>query len=406
MRFRARPTGTSRARSPSPAAPPASAPPSPPVDGTRLATGQGLRRDRRACRRADLVLLDEAGAAGLVDRLTGRRFAVAVGGGEALPAQPVRAVHDLDPAAGGRPQAALHRPAHHAGGPEALRERLHHLHAHRLHDAVGDGPDRGPRARLASCTARTTCPTRPAATRRRSRTPRRPTRPSARRATRSARPTRSAPELGADERALYELDLEAHRRLADGRRPGRDACRSASGPPRRTGRGRRVRAPAARTIVFPGFLRAYVEGADDPTPTWRTGRSGCPALAEGDALAVAVPGARGPRDQAAGPLHRGVAGEGARGAGRRPAVDLRLHHRHHPGPGLRLEEGHGPGADVHRVRRRHPARAALPRPGRLRLHRPHGGRPRRHRRRRARSGSRGSSKFYFGNGDRPASRRW
>ena len=36
------------------------------------------------------------------------------------------------------PQARLRRVAHHVGRPAALRERLHHLHAHRLDDAVGD----------------------------------------------------------------------------------------------------------------------------------------------------------------------------------------------------------------------------------------------------------------------------
>ena len=43
------------------------------------------------------------------------------------------------------PQARLQRLAHHVGRAAALRERLHHLHAHRLHDAVGVGDRRGPR---------------------------------------------------------------------------------------------------------------------------------------------------------------------------------------------------------------------------------------------------------------------
>ena len=42
----------------------------------------------------------------------------------------------------------------------------------------------------------------------------------------------------------------------------------------------------------------------------------------------------------AGPLHRGVAREAARGAGHRPAVDVRVDHADDPGPRLRLEEGH------------------------------------------------------------------
>ena len=42
---------------------------------------------------------------------------------------------------------------------------------------------------------------------------------------------------------------------------------------------------------------------------------------------------------------------------------------------------------VHRLQRRDAARAALPRPGRLRVHRPHGGRPRRDRRRQQEAGA-------------------
>ena len=40
--------------------------------------------------------------------------------------------------------------------PAAVRERLHHLHAHRLDDAVGVGAEGGPRAGARSCTAPST----------------------------------------------------------------------------------------------------------------------------------------------------------------------------------------------------------------------------------------------------------
>ena len=62
---------------------------------------------------------------------------------------PGRAVHHLDPAAGGRPQAALLRAADHAGRPAALRERLHHLHAYRLDRAVGTRRSTAARAQAA-----------------------------------------------------------------------------------------------------------------------------------------------------------------------------------------------------------------------------------------------------------------
>ena len=67
-----------------------------------------------------------------------------LGRGEALPPAALRAVPDHDAAAGGLPQARLGRLAHDVDRAAALRERLHHLHAHRLHDAVGDGGRGGP----------------------------------------------------------------------------------------------------------------------------------------------------------------------------------------------------------------------------------------------------------------------
>ena len=62
-----------------------------------------------------------------------------------------------------RPAAssAIGASAHDVGGPAALRERLHHLHAYRLHDAVGDGGRARPGRRPATSTARSTSRTRP-----------------------------------------------------------------------------------------------------------------------------------------------------------------------------------------------------------------------------------------------------
>ena len=79
-----------------------------------------------------------------------RRLPRRVGRGEAVHAPPGRAVHDLDAAAGGEPQAPPLLAADDARRPAPVRERLHHLHAHRLDDAVGVGARRraraGPRA--------------------------------------------------------------------------------------------------------------------------------------------------------------------------------------------------------------------------------------------------------------------
>ena len=114
------------------------------VDGDRVATGRDFGADGR--------LKGSGAGAGRGQRPPAGRGAAGprpdrrVGRGEAVHAQAVRAVHDLDAAAGGRPQAALLRRPHDAQRAAALRERLHHLHAHRLDDAVRVGHRRGPRA--------------------------------------------------------------------------------------------------------------------------------------------------------------------------------------------------------------------------------------------------------------------
>ncbi len=127
--------------------------------------------------------------------------------------------------------------------------------------------------------------------------------------------------------------------------------------------------------------------------------AGCRTCTEVDErLSRELPSSRGPLDQAAGPLHRGHADPRARGARDRPAVDVRLHHRHHPEPRLRLQEGHGSGAGLARLRRGPTARAALRPARRLQLHRGHGGRARRDRRRRRKDRVTELGEFYFGSG--------
>ena len=168
-------------------------------------------------------------------------------------------------------------------------------------------------------------------------------------------------------------DLEADRRLADDRRHRRDGDRAARGH-RHVGDPGRVFSTSGTVITHPGFQKVYEESTDEQADDDRERR--LPPLGEGDRPGHRRTGSRRSRDPAAGPLHRSVAGQAAGGARRRPAVHLRLDHGHHPGPGLRVEEGLGAGAVVHGLQRRRAARAALPGHGRLRVHRPDGGRPR------------------------------
>ena len=119
------------------------------VDGKRLALGRDFGNDGKL-KTEDVVQLDEEGARGLARAAR----AVVVQGhprrAEAVLAPPEPAVHDVDAAAGGEPQAPLLRADDDARRAAPLRERLHHVHAHRLDDAVRvrahGGPQPGPRA--------------------------------------------------------------------------------------------------------------------------------------------------------------------------------------------------------------------------------------------------------------------
>ena len=76
------------------------------------------------------------------------------GRGQARAAQPLSAVHDLDPAAGGEPQVRLRAGAHHAPRAAAVRRhrprrrdrRPHHLYANRRRRHRARGDHRGPPA--------------------------------------------------------------------------------------------------------------------------------------------------------------------------------------------------------------------------------------------------------------------
>ena len=301
---------------------------------------------------------------------------------EAVHAPPGRAVHDLDPAAGGEPQAPLHLADDDARRPAAVRERLHHLHAHRLDDAVGVGADRGARARPSSSTAPTRSPSSRAGTARKVKNAQ-----EAHEAIRPAGDSFRTPkelerELNRDELALYDLiwkrtlasqmadarGLTVSLRLGTTTPTGRDAEFSASGT----------------VITFRGFLAAYEESRDDDDG--EGGGAPAPAPEAGRRAEGAPARARGPRDHAALALHRGEPRPGARGARDRPAVHVRLDHRHDPRPRLRLQARHRARAVLPRLRGHRPARAALRPARRLLLHRPDGGRPRPDRRRRAGAG--------------------
>ena len=184
-------------------------------------------------------------------------------------------------------------------------------------------------------------------------------------------------QLSSDERRLYELIWQ--RTVASQMKDATGESVSVRVAGTSTAGERAEFGATGKVINFYGFLKAYVESTDDQTAD-RDDQERLAAAAgrERPARRAAARPCRA-LHPAAGPLHRGVAGQGAGRPGDRAAVDLRDHHRHHPGPRLRVQEGHRAGPLVPRLRRRHAAGTAFRPAGRLRVHRADGGRPRRDR---------------------------
>ena len=250
-------------------------------------------------------------------------------------AQPLRALHHLDAAAGGLAQARLLRQADDERGPAPLRGRRprrrdgrpHHLHAHRRRHHHPRGHRRHPQARRAGLlqalpaalhprvqgqgqeragSARGDPPDRPAAQARGGCAPP------------AARP-------GAPLRA----DLEARGGKPDGLR----RARADDGRDRGARQGRQgLRAEGDRLGRAVRRLPQALRGRPRRPRQERQGRGGGrrrqpPPAAAGPGRRPEGPGHRGQAalHRAAAALHRGDAGQAHGGAGHRPALHLRLH---------------------------------------------------------------------------------
>ena len=109
------------------------------VDGKRVAQGrdftpQGELRDARE----PVLLLSGEAAGALAEPAAGRQLHRVQRGAQAVSPLAVPAVPHDHPPAGGLSQAWLLREVHDERGAAAVRERLHHLYAHRLDHAVPD----------------------------------------------------------------------------------------------------------------------------------------------------------------------------------------------------------------------------------------------------------------------------
>ncbi len=104
-----------------------------------------VKHDGKRLSKFDLA--DEAVAIAAARRRRGRRPSPSPRSRRSRPGAPRPALHHLDPAAGSLAQARLQRPAHHAGGPEAVRRRRHRRRDRRPDHLYADRrrPDRRPR---------------------------------------------------------------------------------------------------------------------------------------------------------------------------------------------------------------------------------------------------------------------
>ena len=198
--------------------------------------------------------------------------------------------------------------------------------------------------------------------------------------------------LSGDELRLYELiwkrTVASQMKDATGESVSVRVGRAAAA--RRRGGGAPSSPPPARSSPSTGSSRRTSRAPTTRTPSGTTGSAGCRRWPRATRCGAAARPGRA-RHPPAGPLHRGDPGQGAGGPGDRAAVHLRLDHRHDPRPRVRVQEGHRAGALLPGLRRRQPAGAALRPAGRLRLHRPDGGRARRDRPRRGGARARGCS---------------
>ena len=165
------PGGGSRGRSPPRASPTRTTPRPRAASPPRWSRRRHAHRDRARLQRRRRGRASRRGAgprrgrrAGPGRPAGGRDFTVRSVTERPFRRSPGRPVHDLDPPAGGRPQAPLQRRAGHAGGPAPVRAGLDHLHADRLDHAVGRGARGGPVPGHLPVRRRTTSPTRPGAT--------------------------------------------------------------------------------------------------------------------------------------------------------------------------------------------------------------------------------------------------
>ena len=264
--------------------------------------------------------------------------------GSTASASPSRASSASRIAVGPRPSSrrpSSRRPAGNCAWPRnsdavraaLVRERLHHLHAYRQHNAV-DYRANAARSEAVGATASSTCPTVPVSSTRRSRTRKRPTRRSVRPATLPL-PGRMSRASSARRLRVYELiwkrTVASQMTDATGETCRVRLCDTAAGRDAEF-------ATSGTVITHQGFLLAYVEDSDERQRQRRDRERRAGARGRSGARRSQHRAER-PRDLTAAALHRGVPRQEARGARGRSPVDVRVDHGHDRSPRVRVEEG-------------------------------------------------------------------
>ena len=177
------------------------------------------------------------------------------------------------------------------------------------------------------------CPTLRGSIRPKSKTPKRPTRRFGRPAIRSISPSSFAANSGADEFKIYDLIWKrtVASQMADAR--GRRMTITIAGE--RSA----IFSVSGKTIEFPGYLRAYVEGSDDPHGRFGRSRGRVAGGRRGRPINCRDLTPKEHTTQAPARFSEAALDPHARRNGDWPAEHLCLDHRHDPGPRICVQEG-------------------------------------------------------------------
>ncbi len=325
------------------------------VDGKRVAIGKDFDAATGKLGNADVDGARRGGCGGAGGHVAGRDpLGGHGGGGEARDAAPVPAVHHLDAAAGGQPEARVLRRPDDVGGAETVRFRRDLLSPDRLDDPVGQGaagigshdpgnvrgrvlrrcapvPDEG-QERAGSARGDPADGFLPG--------PRQDRKPLSWGRSQGVRPDLEADGGVPDDRR----EAAAHDRRDHGGRRGRRPVRLyrfRQGHPV-PGIPPRLRGGERRSRGRPGGPGDIASGMQEGRPCVPAGRR-CGVVVAGPLAEIA-------RDDPPAPVHRRVARQAAGGRRHRAAVHLRVDHQDHPGSRIRVAAGEGARPDVYGLR--------------------------------------------------------